>query len=208
MLKIKYISKSLSILMAIVLTFTGVGNSFVFAKELNEFDLRTEKIVFDEGIFLYEYKNNDALGQTLSIINLDTNEEQIVFKKGDNVYIKNANGEILEVAKIENDKSPIFKRTNSDWIYFGPDRYEFDLVGVVSVAVAAGIIGFALGGPVASFKAALKGLGAGAVFDGIYAYKWGRYKFVGTGIHGEYSSQLYQPNGKTLGPQVDWSGKR
>lgn len=218
MFKLNSIFKKVATFLFTVMVFTWTINSVVFAKELGDkghADSNTEIITFDEGTVKYEHMTDDKLGKILKITNLDTNEEQLVFKDNNNIYLKNQNKEVLVVGNIEEGKliSPLGKsilplRTSSDWTYFGPDRIHFDLEAVTDITVAAGIIALGIGGPVLAAKTALSSLGAGAVYNGVYADKWGKYRVIGRTVEGEYTSQLYQPNGRKLGSAIKWSGRR
>lgn len=210
MFKLRSIFKRICFTLAVILAFTGIGSSFTFAQEVLMESPKIEVISSDEGVIIYEKVMDSKLGEMLKIKNLSTNEEHIVYKDDSTVYLKN-DKEILEVAKIEKANSSTYSSNitiNSDWIDFGPDRFDFDLEGITAITVVTGIIAFALGGPALLIKAALSSLGAGAIYNGIYAIKWGKYRYVGSGVQGEYSSQLYQPNGRTLGSLIKWKGTR
>lgn len=218
MFKSNSIFRKVSAFLVMVMVFMVASNSFVLSQELeykSRVDSNTEIVTFDEGTIKYERITDDKLGETLKITNLDTNEEQLVFKDNNNIYLKNKNKEVLVVGNIVKDKSisnlnkSISNLSTCDnWTYFGPERIDFDLVDITALSVAAGIIAFGIGGPIAGVKAALATLGATSVYNGVYAFKWGRYRVCGTTVEGEYTSQLYQPNGNAFGAAINWSGKR
>lgn len=207
MFKSKFLLKSLSLCLTMIIIFTGTSSSF--GQKSVQTNSNIDIVSTEEGMFSYETITDDERGQMLIITNLETNKEYTVFKVYESVYLESEGEETLKVATIEENKSKLDIGLYSGWTYFGPDKIIFDLEGITVLAVAAGVIALALGGgPILAVKAALAQLGAGAVFNGVYAMKWGRYRFVGRGVEGEYSSQLYQPNNRKLGPQINWSGKR
>lgn len=205
MLTKKSVLKVFSLILAMVMVFTVASNSLAYAVPFEFFD-NTELLTFDDEVVLYEWNSSR---DSLKITNLSTNDQYIVFKDNDSIYLKEVSGESSRVANIEKETSKVPYSINNDWIEFGPNRYDFDLEGVLAISVAAGIIALALGGPVAAVVVALESVGSLSTFDGIYAYKWGKYRFYSSsGVEGEYWSQLYQKSGKTLGPVMHWKGKR
>ena len=206
MFKTKTITRIFSAMLAMLMAFIAIGNSYTYAESGQFISSNIEIVAFDDGLYSYE---RDVLGETLTIKKINTNDEYIVFKSNKSVYLKDNDGNVSKVASIKESESILPFSTNSDWIEFGPDRYDFDLEGITAITVVVGIIAGAIGGPAAGVKAALASLGAGAVYNGVYAYKWGKYRFYSSnGIEGEYWSQLYQPTGKKLGSEIYWKGKR
>lgn len=164
----------------------------------------------NQGVYLREVIDIDGKEYVIEHIRENNNESRmeiygdsrITLVKNDNTIYSYEDGALISTASIQKDRISL---NSDDWIYFGPDKITFSWEKGATTIVIASIIAFACGGPVGVFTTIVAGISGISV--GGYAYKTGKYRYVGSGVEGEYKSEIYTPQDGYLGT-ASWKGKR
>lgn len=210
----KTVSRLISMLVLTVILISSNGPSLASTLSNNTFTYLDPNL--NEGVYLREFINIDGKEYVIDHIKENNNESRMeiygdsrltLVKKGDNNVYGYEDGTLVSTAIIQEDTyyDTISPYSDSDWRYFGPDKIVFTWGKAAMTIIIASTIAHAVGGPVGLFTTIAAGVSGISV--GGYAYKSGRYRIVGRGVEGEYSSEIYTPEDGYLGT-VNWSGKR